>query len=75
MARSEIEAFYGGEDTAILVCSSSYLSQIYLCFDKQPGGEGSRVGDQIACPPQLIQHDDSCPRDVVNIDDMTPQEW
>ena len=47
MTRQQIDSYYGGEGLAVLDCESGALSQILLCFAKEP--DSGRVLDQVSC--------------------------
>ncbi|KAG5181605.1 ribonuclease T2-like protein [Tribonema minus] len=68
--RKDIEDFYGGDGMAVLDCNGQYLSQIYLCFNKED--KTGRVMDQLPCTDAIIRHDDNCPKDIIHISAFNP---
>eukprot|EP00903_Cladosiphon_okamuranus_P011046 g10431.t2 len=64
--RVELEDAYGGDGMAILDCKGKvHLNQVYLCLEQD---EGTHLpGAQVACPPAVVAHDDTCGPDSLEI--------
>ncbi|CAN0006084.1 unnamed protein product [Ectocarpus sp. 12 AP-2014] len=64
--RVDLEDAYGGEGMAVLDCRGKvHLNQVYLCLEPDP--ETHLPGEQVACPPAVVAHDDTCGQDSLDV--------
>ncbi|CAM9144422.1 unnamed protein product [Ectocarpus fasciculatus] len=64
--RVDLEDAYGGEGMAVLDCRGKvHLNQVYLCLE--PDSETHLPGEQVACPPAVVAHDDTCGQDSLDV--------
>eukprot|EP00752_Nemacystus_decipiens_P011496 g10208.t1 len=64
--RVELEDAYGGDGMAVLDCRGKvHLNQVYLCLEQD---ETTHLpGAQVACPPAVVAHDDTCGQDTLDV--------
>ncbi|CAN0152426.1 unnamed protein product [Pylaiella littoralis] len=64
--RVELEDAYGGDGMAVLDCKGRvHLNQVFLCLEQD--AETHLPGQQVACPPAIVAHDDTCGQDSLEI--------